>query len=473
MRSVRLWRCVWIAAVLGCVVVLTVNAPAAGTPPVVTPVYGGMVGGSIVAVDVTAGDQLDPHVSADIAAYTDAADPAYPTIRYHDFLSPVAPNAAIPRTVDEIDTLSDVDGIHIAVSRYNQVNGVRAAMVYDVVAHTIVQIGSAAQVGATALGGDTIAFVNGSPGEIMVGSLSNPSGPLTNVSLAPANNDIAPAVSPGGNAVVWASCVVFNCNVMKSVRAGAWSSPAVVASAASNPDTDGSAIVFDSAGDIFYQDLGGGPSIQLQLPGVERNPSISGGIIAFESAPAAGQTSDLFVYQPWTNTVFRVTDTPLIDETLNDITVLPNGNVRVVWAADDDASQAFARNIYARTFSLPSGQPGYHFAGFFSPVDNLPALNLAVAGSAIPVKFSLGGDQGLAIFAQGYPASGPIACDASEPGNDIEETATAGNSNLSYNALADQYTYVWKTDKGWKGTCRLLVIGFSDGSQAVAKFRFK
>ena len=35
------------------------------------------------------------------------------------------------------------------------------------------------------------------------------------------------------------------------------------------------------------------------------------------------------------------------------------------------------------------------FTGFFSPVDNLPALNTATAGCAIPVKFRLGGNRGL------------------------------------------------------------------------------
>ena len=47
----------------------------------------------------------------------------------------------------------------------------------------------------------------------------------------------------------------------------------------------------------------------------------------------------------------------------------------------------------------------YNWSGFFPPVDNLPALNSVKAGSAIPVKFSLGGDKGLNIFAAGYPKS--------------------------------------------------------------------
>jgi hypothetical protein len=133
----------------------------------------------------------------------------------------------------------------------------------------------------------------------------------------------------------------------------------------------------------------------------------------------------------------------------------------------------FARNIYGRTFTLAPEQVGYRFTGFFQPVANPPALNLATAGSSIPVKFSLDGNQGLAIFAQGYPASGPVPCDATEPGAAIEETVAAGGSSLSYDASSDQYTYIWKTEKAWKGTCRILVVALNDGSQNVARFRFR
>ena len=42
-------------------------------------------------------------------------------------------------------------------------------------------------------------------------------------------------------------------------------------------------------------------------------------------------------------------------------------------------------------------------------------LNTAKAGSAIPVKFSLGGDKGLAILTDGYPKATKIACDTPEP----------------------------------------------------------
>jgi hypothetical protein len=112
----------------------------------------------------------------------------------------------------------------------------------------------------------------------------------------------------------------------------------------------------------------------------------------------------------------------------------------------------------------------YAFAGFFQPVDNLQTLNSVKAGSAVPVKFSLSGDQGLGIIASGYPASIEVACDAA-PTDAIEQTVTAGGSSLSYNSVSDQYNYVWKTEKGWAGKCRQFVLKLDDGTYHQANFK--
>jgi hypothetical protein len=115
----------------------------------------------------------------------------------------------------------------------------------------------------------------------------------------------------------------------------------------------------------------------------------------------------------------------------------------------------------------------YTFIGFFSPVNNLPVLNSVKAGQAIPVKFSLNGNQGLSIFATGYPTSATIVCSSVAPVDTVEQTVTAGGSSLSYDPASDQYTYVWKTDKAWSNTCRQLVVKFKDGTYQRANFQFK
>ncbi len=115
----------------------------------------------------------------------------------------------------------------------------------------------------------------------------------------------------------------------------------------------------------------------------------------------------------------------------------------------------------------------FAFDGFFAPIAIQPSVNQLKGGQAIPIKFSLGGDQGLAIFAVGYPKSQPIACSTGAPIADLESIESPGSSGLSYDAVTDTYVYVWKTAKSWAGTCRQLVVKFVDGTTHVADFTIK
>ncbi len=115
----------------------------------------------------------------------------------------------------------------------------------------------------------------------------------------------------------------------------------------------------------------------------------------------------------------------------------------------------------------------FDFSGFFQPVDNLPSWNKAKAGSAIPVKFSLGGDYGLNILKAGYPKAIQIACpNSSEPTDAIEETVTAGGSSLSYDPYLDEYIYVWKTNKLWAGKCYQFDLGLNDDTSHTFNVQF-
>jgi hypothetical protein len=108
------------------------------------------------------------------------------------------------------------------------------------------------------------------------------------------------------------------------------------------------------------------------------------------------------------------------------------------------------------------------------PVDNPPALNVVKAGQPVPLKFALGGNQGLNILASGSPTAQLIACDNGAAVNDLTDTtSTVGNSGLSYDATTQQYTYVWKTAKNWAGTCRQFSLKLVDGTTHLANFQFK
>ncbi len=114
----------------------------------------------------------------------------------------------------------------------------------------------------------------------------------------------------------------------------------------------------------------------------------------------------------------------------------------------------------------------YQWTGLFSPVDNPPELNFIQAGSVAPLKFSLSGNQGLAIFASGYPISKPLNCPAGASIHPVGPTVSPGKSSLTYDSLLDQYIYLWKTDKSWTGKCRELVITLVDGKSYSAFFKF-
>jgi hypothetical protein len=132
--------------------------------------------------------------------------------------------------------------------------------------------------------------------------------------------------------------------------------------------------------------------------------------------------------------------------------------------------------IYGRALTADevAREPAFPFKGFFAPIDNAPTLNQVKAGSAVPIKFSVGGFQGLdGLMAPGAPNSRLVTCSTSAPLDDVEQTVTAGASTLSYDAASDQYAYVWKTDKSWSGTCRQLTVTLSDGIPHTAAFKFK
>ena len=114
----------------------------------------------------------------------------------------------------------------------------------------------------------------------------------------------------------------------------------------------------------------------------------------------------------------------------------------------------------------------YDFGGLFSPDDNPPTMNTVKAGRAVPVKFGLGGNQGLDVFAEGYPRSVPLASDPDAPQDAVAQTEAAGESSLSYDPAKNLYTYVWKTEKAWAGEARQLVIELDDGSEHRACFDF-
>jgi Tol biopolymer transport system component len=164
----------------------------------------------------------------------------------------------------------------------------------------------------------------------------------------------------------------------------------------------------------------------------------------------------------WSPDGSKVLFTSLEGTTRSIVVTAPDGSGRTVLANGLDSP-------YPHWQAIPTT---YAFSGFFPPVANPPTLNIAKAGRAIPVRFSLGGDRGLNIFAAGSPSSQRVTCNAAPRYSLVSETSTAKTSSLTYDAPTGRYRYLWATDVRWAGSCRELTLALKDGSTHRATFAF-
>jgi hypothetical protein len=118
----------------------------------------------------------------------------------------------------------------------------------------------------------------------------------------------------------------------------------------------------------------------------------------------------------------------------------------------------------------------YQFSGFFAPVDNLPTVNNAKAGQAIPTKWRLTDFSGAPIS---DPASFvsltayPVTCGVwnGVPGDTLPEVAS-GNSGLQY--LGDgHWQFNWKTPKTYANLCMIARVTLNDGTIHEYNVKFK
>jgi hypothetical protein len=109
---------------------------------------------------------------------------------------------------------------------------------------------------------------------------------------------------------------------------------------------------------------------------------------------------------------------------------------------------------------------------FLPPVLGGRVLNVVKAGTPLPVKFSLLSNRGLDVFDAGYPRSQQVACPTGLFTNEVKLQGTTA-PGLAYDARTTVYTYGFKTDAAWAGTCRELTVKFRHGSVRTIQLRFK
>jgi len=254
-----------------------------------------------------------------------------------------------------VDSLSDVYGGRIAFTEAT-ISGPQI-VIFDAATQTRTVIPGFGH-SHPALGGNLMAFEDRSfstnPNESEIGIYNLSTGTVTRLTND-ALFDKNPAVSPTGNAVVWEKCQTngLSCDIYSAVQTGPGTFQTQLLTGAGEdrgPNTNGALVGYISdksgANDIYYQPVGGGAETRLSIPGDQRDVSISGNLIVFESNAGALQY-DVYVYDIVGNRLYQVTNTP-VNETLSDITVC-NSIGRLVYAAP-----TFDFDVYAFSFQLPS-----------------------------------------------------------------------------------------------------------------------
>lgn len=347
------------------VLALALVAPTAAGATTFT--QGSALTGTTTTINNGPGDQTDPHVSGDLAAYTSVVNGAS-NIHYFDFLTG---SDTLVDNGGAFDFLPDVSGSNVVFTRAGP--GTQAIYLDDTAATTPTPVeldplvGSARREGR--IGGNTVVWEDFGLGALP-GSDALVAWDLATNTLSTIINDGRvnkdAELSPDGNVVTWVNCALdgTGCVVDDAVKSGGvWGAPRQLTTngGEAHPDTNGSIVVYAStrtvngttSSHIYYQPVGGGIEQQVDVgAGNQYNPTISGNLVAFEgeNLTAATGNTDIYVADLTSDTYYDITNTSQ-NETLNDISLDATGLARVIWQVQSGTAGGW--DIYAFSFMPP------------------------------------------------------------------------------------------------------------------------
>lgn len=98
----------------------------------------------------------------------------------------------------------------------------------------------------------------------------------------------------------------------------------------------------------------------------------------------------------------------------------------------------------------------------------------AFAGRTIRLRIASPNNTGLALFKDAFPVSSQVPCEGGEQPTPAGVGGMSGGKvSWGYNLATGEYYYVWKTDKAWKGTCRMVVVKLRDGTEHRSRIQFR
>jgi parallel beta-helix repeat protein len=338
----------------------------AGGASAITPVVGTLPAAVSTTINNGPGNQADPHIDGDLVSYT-SAENGVSQIRYYNFTT--ALDQGIPTIGGSLDFLSDVSGSMIVFTRIEGSNQNHSVWSFDTAtfgpAVELMPAPTRLRRGA-AIGGMTVAwqeFGFAAP-TAFISELA--AYDITTATMTRITDDTFidrdPAVASNGNVIVWDKCATSSspCDIWQAVKGSAgWTTTQVTNTPDHEyfPDTNGIFVVYGglrtgsaTSRHIYWKPIAGGEERQLELVGEQHNPNIAGNFIVFEGRNLDDPSPnwDIYLYDMETNILYQLTNSPSINETLNGVSISPDGMVHVVWNVVE-----LDQNVYGLTFQLP------------------------------------------------------------------------------------------------------------------------
>ena len=310
-------------------------------------------------IDRRSGTQENPHVDGTLVAYSDYGSGAH--VRWFDLAT--GTGGSVPNPDNHYDFLPDVSGSWITFTRItSDRSGIFAFNVETGELRELdPHVGSYREL--PAIGGTTVVWQDVGLGlvagasEIVVHDLAT--GATVQVTHDGHLVNKYPSIAPDGSVAFWTRCDLShdNCDLWQARRDDGWLARHVTASPAKElfADTDGVTVVYDAIftddsgrdRDVVWQDVTSGIAQRLALPAIEGSPRVSRGVAIFGSIHETEPQSnwDLWAFDIANNALYRLTETPE-DETLADVSVSPDGVMRVVFTVAND--------VFGATFRLPA-----------------------------------------------------------------------------------------------------------------------
>ena len=456
------------------------------TPITVTPIQ---LGGAT-------GDQRFSRVAGSLVVFEDADElsRSYSYIRYRKVGVTGSPLLTIPPEENEFDSLPDVSGTHIVFTRWNRSTGRRSIMVFDTAGTAgpiEISPGSGEQRWRAAIGGDTVAFIQGDEPvegsgrparDLCVASVSRTLDQATCLTAGAFAS--SPAVSADGRTIVWTGCSSGRfCDIYVTQRdaSGTWGVPRLLADSGGedhDPDIDGQVVTWTSMippltddestrADVYYTDVSASAvphRVEFTDDGLEQLSRISGSLLAFLRVPPGAATPEIHLLDVTTHSRFVLTGTAQSDAGLVDVSH-DGAAVWVTWTQRTHTEEHVERDVWAATFSLTPAQHA------IQPLfDNARAYK---RGSVVPIRLRVldasGGN--LSSPSLMLTATGLVQADSTPSAFAAEDAgSTNPDSVFRYDSLLQGYVFNLSTKGLAAGTWELRFTVGTDPQESRVTF---